>query len=48
MFDLVSKKVRKATQLVLSQSIKEKRNPREVGMEIAVKKVEEMMKKRKV
>ena len=47
MFDLVSKKVRKATYLVLSKSIKEKRNPREVGMEIAVKKIEERMKKRK-
>ena len=47
MFDLVSKKVRNATELVLTQSIKEKRNPREVGMEIAVKKVEEMMKKRR-
>lgn len=40
MFKLVSGKVRSATRLVLSQSIKEKRNPREVGMEIAVKKVE--------
>ncbi|HUX35876.1 MAG TPA: Glu/Leu/Phe/Val dehydrogenase [Candidatus Paceibacterota bacterium] len=44
MFKLVSGKVRSATRLVLSQSIKEKRNPREVGMEIAVKKVEEKMK----
>ena len=35
MFDLVSNKVRKATHLILSKSIKEKRNPREVGMEIA-------------
>ena len=46
MFELVGKKVRNATKLVLAQSIKEKRNPREVGMEIAVKKVEEKMKKR--
>ncbi len=46
MFGLVGKKVGKATYLVLSRSIKEKRNPREVGMEIAVKKVEERMKKR--
>ncbi|MDP3948447.1 MAG: Glu/Leu/Phe/Val dehydrogenase dimerization domain-containing protein [bacterium] len=45
MFELVSKKVRKATYLVLSQSIKEKRNPREVGMEIAANKVEDRMKK---
>ncbi len=45
MFDLVSKKVRNATKLVLTQSIKEKRNPREVGIEIAVKKVERVMKK---
>lgn len=48
MFELISKKVRKATQLVLTRSVKEKRNPREVGMEIAVKKVEEKMKKRRV
>jgi len=47
MFDLVSKKVRKATRLVLTKSVKEKRNPREVGMEIAVKKVEERMKNAK-
>ncbi|MEK7546877.1 MAG: Glu/Leu/Phe/Val dehydrogenase dimerization domain-containing protein [Patescibacteria group bacterium] len=47
MFDLVRKKVRMATYLVLSRSIKEKRNPREVGMEIAVKKVEEKMKRAK-
>ncbi|MDO8664624.1 MAG: Glu/Leu/Phe/Val dehydrogenase [Candidatus Liptonbacteria bacterium] len=46
MFELVSKKVRNATKLVLTESIKEKRNPREVGMEIAVKKVEDRMKKR--
>ncbi len=45
MFELVSKKVRNATKLVLTQSIKEKRSPREVGMEIAVKKVEERMRK---
>lgn len=45
MFELVSKKVRNATKLVLTQSIKEKRNPREIGMEIAVKKVEERMKR---
>lgn len=47
MFDLVSKKVRNATKLVLTESMKEKRNPREVGMEIAVRKVEEKMRKRK-
>ncbi len=46
MFKLVSGKVRSATRLVLSQSIKEKRNPREVGMEIAVEKVSQKMKKR--
>ncbi len=44
MFKLVSGKVRSATRLVLTQSLKERRNPREVGMEIAVKKVEEKMK----
>ncbi len=45
MFDLVSRKIREATRLVLEQSIKEKRNPRDVAMEIAGKKVEERMKR---
>lgn len=41
MFNLVEKKIRNATTAVLKLSLKENRNPREVAMEIAVKKVEE-------
>jgi len=40
MFELVEKKIRKATASVLEKSIKENRNPREVAMEIAIAKVE--------
>lgn len=43
MFKLVEQKIKSATTAVLEKSIKEKRNPREVAMEMAVKKVEEKM-----
>ena len=39
MFELVKEKVTKATREVMEKSIKEKRNPREVAMEIAKEKV---------
>ena len=41
MFRLVERKIKSATTAVLKRSLKENRNPREVAMEIAVKKVEE-------
>lgn len=41
MFKLVDKKIKNATTAVLKRSLQENRNPREVAMEIAVKKVEE-------
>ena len=41
MFKLVEKKIKNATTAVLKQSLKENRNPREVAMGIAVKRVEE-------
>ena len=44
MFKLVERKIKNATTAVLKQSLKENRNPREVAMEIAVRKVEEKMK----
>ena len=43
MFKLVEKKIKNAVTTVLKKNLKEKRNPREVAMEIAVKKVEEKM-----
>ena len=43
MFKLVERKIKNATTAVLNQSLKENRNPREVAMEIAVRKVEEKM-----
>ncbi|MBI4085575.1 MAG: Glu/Leu/Phe/Val dehydrogenase [Candidatus Liptonbacteria bacterium] len=48
MFDLVSRKIRKVTNAILEKSIKEKRNPREIGMEMAIRKVAGRMKKREV
>ena len=45
MFKLVEKKIKNATTAVLKQSLKENRNPREVAMKIAVKKVEEKTEK---
>ena len=47
MFKLVERKIKKATTAVLKQSLKENRNPREVAMEIAVRKVEEKTEKRR-
>ena len=44
MFKLVERKIKSATTTVLKQSLKENRNPREVALEIAVRKVEEKMK----
>ena len=47
MFRLVEKKIKNATTAVLKQSLKENRNPREVAMEMAVRKVEEKTEKRR-
>ena len=44
MFDLVEKKISKSTDLVLKKSLKLKKNPREVAMEIAKQKIESKMK----
>jgi len=41
MFDLVEKKVRKSTTLVLEECIKQKKNPREVALRIAKERIEE-------
>ena len=43
MFKLVERKIKNTATAVLNQSLKEKRSPRKVAMEIAVKKVEEKM-----
>src|SRR3989339_2102159 len=43
MFKLVERKIKNTATAVLKQSLKENRNPREVAMEIAVRKVEEKM-----
>ena len=40
MLELVERKIRKSTRLVLGQSIKLKRNPRDVALELARKKLE--------
>ena len=48
MFDLVKDRIVKATKSVLRQSIKERRNPREVAMELAVSKVEKRSRGREV
>ena len=39
MFDLVEKKVKKATKLVLEESIEKNKNPRQVALEIALKRI---------
>ena len=44
MFKLVERKIKNTATAVLNQSLKEKRSPRKVAMEIAVKKVEEKTK----
>lgn len=44
MFELVERKIKKATALVLEKSIKENKNPRKVAMEIAIAKVETKIK----
>jgi len=40
MLELVERKIRKSTRLVLKQSIKLNKNPRDVALELARKKVE--------
>ncbi len=47
MFELVEQKIVKITTSVMKESIKWKRNPRTVGMEMAMKKVERKMRSRK-
>jgi len=47
MFELVEQKIIKITMGVIKESIKWKRNPRTVGMEMAMKKVERKMRSRK-
>ena len=44
MFKLVEDKLRDCAKAVMQKSLEEKRNPREVAMEIAVKRIEENMK----
>jgi glutamate dehydrogenase (NAD(P)+) len=46
MFELVKDKITKAARAVLRQSAKEKRNPREVAIELAVSKVEKRNRER--
>lgn len=46
MFDLVKRKIIRATTLVLKESIRKGRNPRQVGLEFAKAKVERRMKER--
>ena len=46
MFDMVKRKIEKATELVVSRSLKEKKNPRAVAMELARVRVEVAAKKR--
>lgn len=45
MFDMVERKIRNSTRLVVEQSIKLKKNPREIASALARKKVEEKMNK---
>ena len=47
MFELVKEKIRKTTRLVMTESKKQKRNPRRVAMEIALRKIGEKMKHKK-
>jgi len=44
MFELVERKIKKSTRLVLERGIKENKNPRKVALEIAKKRIEEKMK----
>jgi len=48
MFDLVERKITRATEAVLAAALDEKKNPRAVAMDIARAKVEERMKKQAV
>lgn len=43
MFEIVEKKIRCSTKEIMEKSLREKRNPREVAMEIALKRVKEKM-----
>ena len=47
MFDLIERKITKATKAVIGRSLKEGKNPREVGMQIARERVEKKMRERK-
>jgi glutamate dehydrogenase (NAD(P)+) len=46
MFDMVKRKIRNSTRLVLERSIKLKKNPRQIALAIAQRKVETRMNKR--
>ncbi len=48
MFKLVEERITTATREVMEKSVREKRNPREVGMEIAEKKVRDAMRAKKL
>jgi len=47
MFELVKNKIIQSTQTVLKESIRRRKNPRSVALELAMKKVREKMEKRK-
>jgi glutamate dehydrogenase (NAD(P)+) len=47
MFELVKEKIRNTTRLVMAESKKQQKNPRQVAMEIALRKIGEKMKHRK-
>ena len=46
MFELVEKKIKNATRIVLEKSMRQKENPRKIAMEIAKSRVESAMKNR--
>lgn len=46
MFDVVERKIKNNTKLVLKEALKKKRNPREIALEIAQKRVREAMQKK--
>lgn len=47
MFELVKNKIIQSTRTVLKESVRKRKNPRSVALELAMKKVREKMKKRK-
>ena len=47
MMDTVEKKITKNVKIILKKSIAEKKNPRDVGLEIAINRIEKKWQKRK-